>query len=169
MLGWQAGIAGQSFSVGLQIQGLITLDDPTYVPKNWHSTLLAIAVVTVCVIVNTFLVRKLPLIEGFVLVLHICGFFAVLIPLWIFAPKAPHSEVWAELRNNAGWPSNGLAFLVGITSSVNSLIGPDSVVHMGKTMPNGWRYSVFADKIFQLRRSEMLPGFYRWPWSGLWY
>lgn len=132
MLGWQAGIAGQSFSVGSQIQGLIVLNNPTYVPQAWHSTLLAIGVVSICVIVNTFLVRKLPLIEGCVLILHVFGFFAVLIPLWIFAPKAPSSEVWTGLQNNAGWPSNGLAFLVGLTTSVNSLIGPDSAVHMGK-------------------------------------
>lgn len=101
MLGWQAGIAGQRLFVGLQIQGLVTLNDPTYVLQSWHSTLLVIAVVTACVIVNTFLVRKLPLIEGFVLVLHVFGFFAVLIPLWIFAPKAPSSVLWGELRNNA--------------------------------------------------------------------
>lgn len=132
VLGWQAGIAGQSFSVGSQIQGLIVLNNPTYVPQAWHSTLLAIGVVSVCVIVNTFLVRKLPLIEGFVLILHILGFFAVLIPLWIFAPRAPSSEVWTGLQNNAGWPSGGLAFLVGLTTSVNSLTGPDSAVHMGK-------------------------------------
>lgn len=132
MLGWQAGIAGQSFSVGSQIQGLIALNNPTYVPQAWHSTLLAIGVVSICVIVNTFLVRKLPLIEGFVLILHVFGFFGVLIPLWIFAPKAPSSEVWTGLQNNAGWTSNGLAFLVGLTTSVNSLIGPDSAVHMGR-------------------------------------
>lgn len=152
VLGWQAGVAGQSFSVGLQIQGLIALNDDTYIPQNWHSTLLAIAAVSVCVVFNTFFARKLPLVEGLVMVLHVFGFFGILIPLWIFAPKAPSSEVWGGLQNNAGWSSTGtkvmckifgvryvltlllgLAFLVGMTSSVNALIGPDSAVHMCTT------------------------------------
>lgn len=33
VLGWQAGIAGQCFTVGLQIQGMIILNDATYVPE----------------------------------------------------------------------------------------------------------------------------------------
>jgi choline transport protein len=133
VLGWQAGIAGQSFSVGLQIQGLITLNDATYVPQAWHSTLLAIAAISIGCIFNTFFAHKLPLIEGLMLVIHVVGFFAVLIVLWVCADKAPSSEVWTGLQNNAGWSSSGLAFMVGITSSVNSLIGPDSAVHMCKS------------------------------------
>jgi len=75
VLGWQAGICGQSFTVALQIQGLITLNNATYVPQNWHAVLLTIAVVSIAVLFNTFFVRKLPLVEGLVLVLHIFGFF----------------------------------------------------------------------------------------------
>ena len=139
VLGWQAGVAGQSFSVGLQIQGLIVLNKASYIPQPWHSTLLAIATVLVGVVFNTFLARKLPLIEGIVMILHILGFFAILIPLWILAPKAPSSQVWSGLQNNAGWPTDGLAFMVGITSSVNALIGPDSAVHMSEEIRNASR------------------------------
>lgn len=58
---------------------------------------------------------------------------------WILAPKAPSSEVWTGLQNNAGWSSNGLSFLVGLTSSVNALIGPDSAVHMAEEVRNASR------------------------------
>ena len=139
VLGWQAGIAGQSFSVGLQIQGLIVLNDATYIPQPWHSTLLAIGAVSVGCIFNTFFARKLPLVETLMLALHILGFFAILIPLWVLAPKAPSSEVWSGLQNNAGWSSSGLSFLVGITSSVNALIGPDSAVHMAEEVRDASR------------------------------
>ena len=139
VLAWQAGISGQSFSVGLQIQGIITLNDSTYIPQPWHSTLLAIAAVSVGCIFNTFFARKLPLIETLMLVLHILGFFAILIPLWVLAPKAPSSEVWSGLQNNAGWSSLGLSFLVGITSSVNALLGSDAVVHMAEEVRDASR------------------------------
>lgn len=74
-------MAGQSFSVGLQIQGLITLNDASYIPKPFHSTLLAIGAVSVGCIFNTFFARKLPLVETLMLILHVLGFFAILIPL----------------------------------------------------------------------------------------
>ena len=73
------------------------------------------------------------------LVLHILGFFAILIPLWVLAPKAPSSEVWSGLQNNAGWSSLGLSFLVGITSSVNALLGSDAVVHMAEEVRDASR------------------------------
>lgn len=123
---------------GLQIQGLITLNSPSYIPQPWHSTLLAIAAASTGCIFNTFFARKLPLIEATMLVLHITGFFAILVTLWVMADKAPSSEVWSGLQNNAGWPTAGLAFVVGITSSVNSLIGPDSAVHMCKFGVGRW-------------------------------
>lgn len=165
VLGWQAGVAGQSFSVGLQIQGLIALNDETYIPKNWHSTLLAIAAVSICVIFNTFLARKLPLVEGLVMVLHVLGFFAILIPLWVFAPKAPSSEVWGNFQNNAGWSSTGLAFLVGMTTAVNALIGPDSAVHMCKLLPFSQPNELLL-MIPQPKRSAMPPASFRVPCFG---
>ncbi len=127
-----------SLPPGLQIQGLITLNSPTYIPQPWHSTLLAIAAASIGCIFNTFFARKLPLIEATMLVLHITGFFAILVTLWVMADIAPSSEVWSGLQNNAGWPTAGLAFVVGITSSVNSLIGPDSAVHMCKFGVGRW-------------------------------
>jgi choline transport protein len=109
------------------------------VPQPWHSTLFAIAAVSVGCIFNTFFARKLPLIETLMLVLHILGFFAILIPLWVLAPKAPSSEVWSGLQNNAGWSSLGLSFLVGITSPVNALLGSDAVVHMAEEVRDASR------------------------------
>lgn len=61
---------------------MIILNDANYKAQPWHATLLTIATATVAVIFNSFFVRKLPLIEGLVLVLLVFGFFGVLIPLW---------------------------------------------------------------------------------------
>lgn len=131
VLGWQAGIAGQCTTVAFQVIGMIALNNDDYVPKPWHVVLLTIAVVSVAVVFNSFFARKLPLVEGLVLVLHVCGFFAILIPLWVFAPRNSSLDVWTNFSNDGGWSSTGLACLVGLTSSIYALIGPDSCVHMG--------------------------------------
>jgi len=45
MTGWQAGLLGSTFIVGTVIQGLITLNSPTYVPERWHGTPIVWAIV----------------------------------------------------------------------------------------------------------------------------
>jgi choline transport protein len=63
------------------IQGLIALNVSDYVWHNWHGTLLTIAAISFLIIFNTVLAVRLPLIEGIVLILHLTGFFAIIIPL----------------------------------------------------------------------------------------
>jgi amino acid transporter len=118
---------------------MIALNNDNYVIAEWHIVLLTIAVVTVAVVFNSFFARKLPLVEGLVLVLHVCGFFAILIPLWVFAPRNSSLDVWTNFSQlqdpdhpDQTWSSIGLACLVGLSSSIYALIGPDSCVHMGK-------------------------------------
>ncbi|KAL9527814.1 putative amino acid/polyamine transporter [Sphaerulina musiva] len=132
VLGWQAGIAGQCFTVATQVQGLIILNDSTYVPQRWHGVLLTIAAASVAVLFNTVFARKLPLLEGLMLIILICGFFAILIPLWVFAPRQSNSAVWTDFTQTAEWPSMGVATLVALTGPIYALIGPDSAVHMSE-------------------------------------
>lgn len=98
VLGWQTGAANTAFLAGTQIQGLIILNDPSYVPERWHGTLLTFAVAFFSVIFNTFLVKKLPLVEGIVLIVHIFGFFAVLITLWILGPRGNALDVFTTFN-----------------------------------------------------------------------
>ncbi|KAM3420290.1 hypothetical protein BST61_g3575 [Cercospora zeina] len=139
VLGWQAGIAGQCFTVATQVQGLIVLNDATYVPHPWHGVCLTIAAATGAVLFNTLFARKLPLLEGLILILLVFGFFAVLIPLWVFGPRQPSSAVWTDFKQVSDWPSMGLAALVACTGPIYALIGPDSAVHMAEEVRDASR------------------------------
>ncbi|KAK3353305.1 amino acid permease [Lasiosphaeria hispida] len=132
VLGWQVGLASLTFLVGTMIQGLMVLNMPDYVFQNWHGTLLVIAITAFCIIFNTFLAKRLPMIEGLVLIVHVLGFFAVLVPLWVLAPRADPSVVFTEFLNLGGWETNGLSFMVGLLGPVYTLIGADSAVHMAE-------------------------------------
>jgi amino acid transporter len=127
VLGWQTGIASIAFLAGGQIQGLVILNNGSYVPERWHGTLLVIAVATFAILFNTLLARKLPLIEGIVLVLHIFGFFAVFITMWVLGPRSPSKEVFGGFQDNAGWGSVGLSVLVGQLAPIFALLGADAV------------------------------------------
>jgi len=132
-LGWQTGLASLAFIVGTVIQGLIVLNNPSYVFERWHGTLLVIAIVSFSVIFNTFLAHRLPMVEGIALVIHILGFFAILIPLWVLAPHGNAKDVFTTFTNFGGWPTTGTSVMVGMLSSVYALLGVDSAVHMCKS------------------------------------
>ena len=105
------------------VQGLLVLNYPLYNYQRWHGTLLLYAALLICVLVNTIGARLLPKIEGFVLIIHTCGFFAIMVPLVYFAPHGSPSFVFAELNDLAGWDSNGLAWFVGLISANLPFIG----------------------------------------------
>lgn len=130
VLGWQTGITSIAFITSSQIQSLIVINNPSYVFERWHTTLLILLVSFFAIIFNTYLAKRLPLVEGIILVLHICGFFAILIPLWVMAPRSTASEVFGTFNNGGGWSSIGLSILVGMLSPVFTFIGPDSATHV---------------------------------------
>jgi amino acid transporter len=118
--------------VGTGLQGLVVLNVSTYEPEPWHGTLIVIGVGCFAVFFNTFLSKKLPLVEGMILLLHVVGLFAIMIPLLILAPKSNSKTVFTEFTNNGGWPTDGVSFMVGLNPIVISLLGFDSSVHMCK-------------------------------------
>ncbi|KFY48511.1 hypothetical protein V495_01268 [Pseudogymnoascus sp. VKM F-4514 (FW-929)] len=149
VLGWQTGITSIAFLAGSQIQSLLIINNSSYNFERWHTTLLVIAISFFAIIFNTYLARKLPLVEGIVLILHICGFFAILIPLWVLAPRSEASAVFGQFENGGEWSSIGLSVLVGMLSPVFSFIGPDSATHMSEeikdasiTLPRAMMWTV---------------------------
>lgn len=63
------------------IIALAQLHYPSYTPALWQGTLVFWLVMLVAIAVNVAASRVLPQLESFILVLHILGFFAIMIPL----------------------------------------------------------------------------------------
>ena len=138
-LGWQAGVASTSFLSGTMIQGLIILWDESYVTHRWHGTLLMIVMALISTFFNTYGARHLPLLEGMVLMLHVFGFFGVLIPLWVLAPKQSAADVFLTFQDGGNWGSIGTACIVGMASPIYSFIGPDAGTHMSEEIRDASR------------------------------
>ncbi|KAH8811165.1 amino acid/polyamine transporter I [Xylogone sp. PMI_703] len=132
VLGWQTGITSIAFLTASQIQSLLVINDVDYNFKQWHGTLLIIAVSLFSIIFNTYLAKRLPLVEGIVLIFHICGFFAILVPLWVLAPRNKASDVFTQFTDGGNWGNIGLSCLIGMLSPVFTFIGPDSATHMSE-------------------------------------
>ena len=121
-----------AFLAGTIIQGLIILNDPTYVFERWQGTMLVIAITAFAIVFNTFLAKKLPMVEGLILIIHIVGLFAIVIPLWVLAPRNTAKAVFTEFSNGGGWSSTGTSVMVGLSTSIVSMLGFDCGVHMCK-------------------------------------
>ncbi|KAK0770950.1 hypothetical protein LTS16_024933 [Friedmanniomyces endolithicus] len=149
VLGWHASLAGTCYAAGQQVQAIIVLANPQFAIQTWETALLAMAVVVVAVGFNTVLYRKLPIVEGIVMIVHVFGFFAFVIVLWyglstkntiaivgaadghairVMAPRGDSSVLTTFTTN--GWSSAGVACLVGISAPIGDLIGADSSVHL---------------------------------------
>ena len=139
--GWQGSVVGLSFLAGTIIQGLITLNNPNYSPQPWHGTLLVIAVVAFAIIFNTSLAKKLPLVEGIILLIHVVGVFAIVIPLLVLAPRNDSRTALLHFNNGGNWPTMGVAFMVGLLTSLGSMLGFDCSVHMCRSLLNLLQYA----------------------------
>lgn len=137
--------------VALIIQGLIAFNNASYEPQPFHATLLSIAVIVFAIVFNTVLAQRLPMLEGIIVVLHVLGFFAIVIPLWIMAPRTKPEIALLEFTNNGGWSTTGLAAMVGLNGPLSVLIGYDCSVHMCKCNA-GLKLFVPSDDI-QLKKS----------------
>lgn len=102
-----------------------------YIFRRWHGTLIAWAAILLAVGFNTILIRALPKVEGMVLVLHILGFVAILIPLVYLAPHSAPSEVFSVFLNNGGWSSQGLSFFIGLVGNATAFLGK-SLISMSR-------------------------------------
>jgi len=86
------------------------------------------------IVVNTVLVRKLPLLEGMIVMLHIFAFLAVIVVLWVMGPRGSARETFTVLSSSGGWHNVGLTCLIGLCSPMVSLVGPDSSSHFSEEL-----------------------------------
>lgn len=130
-LAWQAVSATVSYLNATLLQGIIAVaPSSTYVPRNWHTVLLMWAFSVFAAAMNSISGRALARLEGVILVLHLAGFFGVLIPLVYFAPKNDASFVFLTFLNEGAWPTQTLAFFVAFPTVATALLGADCAVHL---------------------------------------
>lgn len=151
VLGWQTAAATVSYLAGKQIQGLIVLNSSTYTPKAWHGTLLIWAVLAICLVFNTFCSRILPMVEGTIVVLHIVGFFVVIITLWVMSDKSSSDDVFTLFQDNMMWGNLPLAVILGLTGAASTFVGSEAAAHMGEEVRDA---------------AHVVPRAMMWTWVG---
>lgn len=132
VIGWQASFATANFVSAALIQGLIVLTRPSYYPKPYQHMLLFWAVMAFAVFINVLASTELPKFEGFILVLHIVGYSAILLPLLILGEHQDPHQVFGLWLNLGNLPTQGTSFMVGLLGPVFMFLDADGAVHMSE-------------------------------------
>lgn len=128
--GWQGSVSSSALLTGNMILGMATMNNESFQPELWMGTLLFWAIFLFAVFINTLVSSVLPKFEGLILILHILGFFAILIPLVTLGPHASAADVFGTFVNNGGWSSNGVSFMVGMMGNAFAFVGTDAAFHV---------------------------------------
>jgi choline transport protein len=88
---------------------------------------------------NTWLAKKLPLVESTVPIVHILGFFAILVPLWVLSPRLDGKTVFTSFTNGGGWNDLFTSFVAGIAAGIGPLLGTDASMHMAEELQDAAR------------------------------
>lgn len=129
--GWQGSVASALYLAGSMMQALIILTHgETYTPERYQAMLLFWAAVVFCVFINAWVSSLLAKFEGLILILHIVGFFAILIPVVYLSPKGDAYTIFTTFENHGNWPSQGLSFFVGMMGNVFAFVGVDGAFHV---------------------------------------
>lgn len=88
-------------------------------------TLFTIGIALFAVLFNMFAAKYLPVFEWLILTFHIIGFFVVIIPLCVIAPKVPAGEILGMegVANYGGWSTVGEACVIGQLAAGGALLG----------------------------------------------
>lgn len=91
-----------------------------------------IAIILLGTLMNIYGAQRLPVLEGVILFIHIFGFFCIIIPLWVLAPKASASEVFGKFDDFGDWASVGAVCFVGSIAAAGSFGVSDAAVRLAE-------------------------------------
>ncbi|KAH8882453.1 putative GABA permease [Thozetella sp. PMI_491] len=131
VLAWQAMAVSNGYTIATFLQGTVVLAQPAYDPQPYQTVLIIWAAILFAVLVNSTTGRLLARFEGLLLILHLAGFFGILVPLVYFAPHSSGS-ILTTFLNEGGWSTQALSFFVGFPTIATVVVGADCAVHMSE-------------------------------------
>lgn len=128
---WVGNVAQAAFLLGTSVQGLLILNDDTYIPQRWQGVLLVWAILTVPLFVNVFARKLLPTIEMFGGIAHVVTFITWIVVLVTLAPRSSAEFVFeSSVFGVSGWSNHGIQWCIGLLAGVWPMSGLEGVLHV---------------------------------------
>jgi amino acid transporter len=130
---WIVNVGGSLSVLSNMVQGLVSFHNLDYEPKGWHATMLMYAFIVVPVICNLALRRVLNTLETIGGICHVLFFIATITVLSTLAERSTTDFVFKTLTNDvSGWRNPGVAWCLGLLTTVFPTTGFDGVLHMSE-------------------------------------
>lgn len=108
--------------VTVVFEGLIQLAHEDYVPGGWHTTLIILAMLAFCALVNIYAFWIVPWFELLSGILNVCLFLVFLVVLWVMSPRNS-PDVFLITNISTGWDSYFVSANLGALSNIFLFIG----------------------------------------------
>lgn len=137
VFGWQASTTSVCYLLATQIQGMVLLNNPNYIPQQWHGTLIMWALALGSGLVNIYGIKIMPALQMMGGILHITFFVALVVPIILLSRRSTSQFVFTELLTaDGGWQSPGIAWCLGMLTVTYCFLGFDGAIHMSEEVRN---------------------------------
>ena len=113
---------------------MISLNDPSYISKQWHVVLIIYAIIVTEVLINIFTYNLLPKIELLTDICHVCLFVVFIITLIVLRQEQWHTAeyVFTSRSVESGWKDTFVAWNIGMLTCTWSFTKFDDALHMSE-------------------------------------
>lgn len=109
------------------------MNNPSYVPERWHTTLIIFALMLFQLFMNLYGWRLIPMLEVAAGVLHVALFVIFIAVLLAMAPKQSAEFVFVQsMPPSSGWTNSFVAWNLGLITPVWGFVGFDGTIHMSE-------------------------------------
>ncbi|KAK1580725.1 LPXTG-domain-containing protein [Colletotrichum navitas] len=129
---WVSALAGSAASEANIIIGLVSTNYPSYQFQPWHITMVIIAQLVACGLINMYAFRTIPWMELLAGVLHVALWLIFIVVLLTLAPRASTEFVFFERTVSSGWTNGFVSWNIGMLVPAWGFVGFDGVVHMAE-------------------------------------
>ncbi|KKK26005.1 hypothetical protein AOCH_000451 [Aspergillus ochraceoroseus] len=118
---------GATYASAMSLQACVSISNPDYVAERWHTYMIFIAVLVIAAVINIFEPRLIHHFSVFGLVVHVLGFFAIMITLLVTTKNKNSAKVvFGSIQDFTGWNNNAMAFFIGMLPGAYGFLAIDA-------------------------------------------
>lgn len=116
-------LAGVANTTANMIQGLVTVNYPTYEPERWHLTFIIFAMLIIEGLMNMYTFWLIPWIELLAGILHVVLFIVFVVVLVSMAPRHTAGWVFGDHTSSSGWNNDFISWNLGLLTPTWGFVG----------------------------------------------
>lgn len=138
---WLAFVAGLASVINgtiVNLEASVQINFTDYVAGGWHTTVIVMAMLAFCTILNCWFFELVPWIELSAGILNVVFFLIFFVALWVMSPRNPGSFILTR-TTFSGWENEFVSWNVGMLTQIWLFISFECVIHMGEETKNARR------------------------------